>query len=95
MHAPDDKLPSLKVLTVGQAAKLCNAAPRTVSRWFDSGKLRGYRIPGSQDRRIPREHLIRFLTENGMPLGDLAETPVEAAVQPQEIMTVWGAVPQW
>jgi DNA-binding response OmpR family regulator len=44
-----------------------------VSKWFDSGRLRGYRIPGSQDRRIPREHLIRFLKEHGMPLGELED----------------------
>jgi DNA-binding response OmpR family regulator len=44
-----------------------------VSKWFDSGRLRGYRIPGSQDRRIPREHLIKFLKEHGMPLGELEE----------------------
>lgn len=62
-----------KVFTTGQVAKICQVAPRTVSKWFDSGKLRGYRIPGSQDRRIPREHLIRFLKENGMPLGALEE----------------------
>ena len=54
-------------------AKICQVAPRTVSKWFDSGKLRGYRIPGSQDRRIPRDQLIRFLKENGMPLGALEE----------------------
>jgi DNA-binding response OmpR family regulator len=35
--------------------------------------FRGYRIPGSQDRRIPREQLIRFLKEHGMPLGELEE----------------------
>jgi DNA-binding response OmpR family regulator len=38
--------------------------------------LRGYRIPGSQDRRIPREHLIRFLKEHGMPLGELEDEAV-------------------
>ena len=59
-----------KVFTTGQVAKICKVAPRTVSKWFDSGRLRGYRIPGSQDRRIPREHLLRFLKEHGMPLGD-------------------------
>jgi DNA-binding response OmpR family regulator len=47
-----------------------------VSKWFDSGRLRGYRIPGSQDRRIPREHLIRFLKEHGMPLGELEDEAV-------------------
>jgi two-component system response regulator RpaA len=62
-----------KVFTTGQVAKICKVAPRTVSKWFDSGRLRGYRIPGSQDRRIPRENLIRFLKEHGMPLGELEE----------------------
>jgi excisionase family DNA binding protein len=62
-----------QVFTTGQVAKICQVAPRTVSKWFDSGKLRGYRIPGSQDRRIPREHLIRFLKDNGMPLGSLEQ----------------------
>jgi two-component system response regulator RpaA len=62
-----------KVFTTGQVAKICKVAPRTVSKWFDSGRLRGYRIPGSQDRRIPREHLIKFLKEHNMPLGELEE----------------------
>ena len=61
------------IFTTGQVAKICTVAPRTVSKWFDSGRLRGYRIPGSQDRRIPREHLIRFLKEHGMPLGELED----------------------
>lgn len=62
---------SRMVYTTGQVAAICKVAPRTVSKWFDSGRLRGYRIPGSQDRRIPREHLVRFLKEHGMPLGDI------------------------
>lgn len=62
-----------KVFTTGQVAKICKVAPRTVSKWFDSGRLVGYRIPGSQDRRIPREHLIRFLKEHQMPLGELED----------------------
>ena len=61
------------IFTTGQVAKICKVSPRTVSKWFDSGRLRGYRIPGSQDRRIPREHLIRFLKEHGMPLGELED----------------------
>jgi len=66
--------PAMKtIFTTGQVAKICKVAPRTVSKWFDSGRLRGYRIPGSQDRRIPREHLIRFLKEHGMPLGELED----------------------
>ena len=62
-----------KVFTTGQVAKICKVAPRTVSKWFDSGRLKGYRIPGSQDRRIPLTYLINFLKEHGMPLGDLED----------------------
>lgn len=63
----------MKVFTTGQVAKICKVAPRTVSKWFDSGRLKGYRIPGSQDRRIPREYLIKFLKEHNMPLGELED----------------------
>jgi excisionase family DNA binding protein len=59
------------VLTTGEVARICNVAPRTVSKWFDSGKLRGYRIPGSKDRRFPLQQLIRFMRAHGMPLEGL------------------------
>lgn len=59
------------VLTTGQVARICNVAPRTVSKWFDTGQLRGYRIPGSKDRRIPIQSLIRFMKAHGMPLNGL------------------------
>ena len=59
------------VLTTGQVAKICNVAPRTVSKWFDSGQLRGYRIPGSKDRRIPLSQLIRFMKAHNIPLDGL------------------------
>lgn len=55
------------VLTTGDVARICNVAPRTVSKWFDNGQLRGYRIPGSKDRRIPVSELIRFMKANNMP----------------------------
>jgi excisionase family DNA binding protein len=59
------------VLTTGQVAQLCGVAPRTVVQWFDSGNLDGYRVPGSSYRRIPRESLVRFCKEHGMPLQDV------------------------
>ncbi|MHC4792629.1 MAG: helix-turn-helix domain-containing protein, partial [Planctomycetota bacterium] len=55
------------VLTTGEVAKICNVAPRTVSKWFDSGQLKGYRIPGSKDRRIPVSELMRFMKVHNMP----------------------------
>jgi excisionase family DNA binding protein len=59
------------VLTTGEVAKICNVAPRTVSKWFDSGALKGYRIPGSKDRRIPVSQLVRFMKAHGIPLDGI------------------------
>jgi len=44
-----------------------------VAKWFDSGRLKGFLVPGSRFRRIPRENFIKFLKEHGMPLGSLEE----------------------
>ncbi|HOW70180.1 MAG TPA: response regulator [Phycisphaerae bacterium] len=59
------------VLTTGEVAKICKVAPRTVSKWFDTGQLRGYRIPGSRDRRIPLPQLVRFMKVHGIPLDGI------------------------
>ena len=59
------------VLTTGEVAKICNVASRTVSKWFDSGQLRGYRIPGSKDRRIPVTSLVKFMKSHGIPMDGL------------------------
>ena len=59
------------ILTTGEVAKICNVAPRTVSKWFDSGQLQGYRIPGSKDRRIPLASLIKFMKAHNIPLDGL------------------------
>ena len=59
------------VLTTGEVAKICNVAPRTVSKWFDSGQLKGYRIPGSKDRRIPLNNLLQFMKEHNIPMDGI------------------------
>lgn len=59
------------ILTTGEVAKICNVAPRTVSKWFDSGQLRGYRIPGSKDRRIPLNALLKFMKEHSIPMDGI------------------------
>lgn len=60
------------VLTTGEVAKICQVAPRTVSKWFDSGQLGGYRIPGSKDRRIPVAELYRFMKAHGIPVEGIS-----------------------
>lgn len=57
----------MRVFTTGQVAKICKVAPRTVSKWFDSKDLVGYRIPSSKDRRIPEANLREFMSINEMP----------------------------
>jgi excisionase family DNA binding protein len=71
-------------LTTGEVAKICNVAPRTVSKWFDSGALRGYRIPGSKDRRIPLPQLIRFMKQHNMPLNGLMTGAVRVLIVDDE-----------
>src|SRR5690242_17023152 len=78
------------VLTTGEVAKICSVAPRTVSKWFDSGALHGYRIPGSKDRRIPLNQLIRFMKQHGMPLNGLmtGQTRILIVDDEQDIVEV-------
>ncbi len=59
------------VFTTGEVADICKVSQQTVIRCFDSGKLKGFRVPGSKFRRIPRESLLEFMKENGIPLDSL------------------------
>ena len=62
-----------KVFSTGEAAGICKISQQTIIRCFDSGKLEGFRVPGSRFRRIPRESLVKFMRENEIPLGMLEE----------------------
>ena len=75
---------SKNVLTTGEVARICNVAARTVSKWVDSGKLRGYRIPGSRDRRIPVNELSRFMKEHHMPMEALGTTTTRILIAASE-----------
>ena len=59
------------VFTTGEAAKICKVSQQTIIRCFDSGQLKGFRVPGSRFRRIPRELLFSFMKENGIPTDAL------------------------
>jgi len=59
------------VFTTGEAAKVCKVSQQTIIRCFDSGQLKGFRVPGSRFRRIPREQLFSFMKENGIPTDAL------------------------
>ncbi len=59
------------VFTTGEAAKICKVSQQTIIRCFDSGQLKGFRVPGSRFRRIPREQLYVFMRDNGIPTDAL------------------------
>ena len=68
------------ILTTGQVAQICKVAPRTVTKWFDTGQLKGYRIPGGRDRRIPATELIRFMKVHNMPTEELEHDKVRILI---------------
>ncbi len=59
------------VFTTGEAAEICKVSQQTIIRCFDSGRLKGFRVPGSRFRRIPREALIAFMKDNNIPPDSL------------------------
>jgi excisionase family DNA binding protein len=60
-----------RVFTTGEAATVCKVSQQTIIRCFDSGRLTGFRVPGSKFRRIPRDELIRFMKSNNIPIDAL------------------------
>lgn len=59
------------VFTTGEAAKICKVSQQTIIRCFDNGQLKGFRVPGSRFRRIPREALYKFMKDNDIPTDAL------------------------
>ncbi len=63
-----------QVFTTGEAAEICKVSQQTIIRCFDSGRLHGFRVPGSRFRRIPRVELLRFMKANEIPTDLLEST---------------------
>lgn len=60
-------------MTTGQVAKACSCSPKLVAKWIDTGLLKGYKLPGSQDRRVERADLEAFAEKHGMALQEESE----------------------
>ena len=76
------------VFTTGEAAKICKVSQQTIIRCFDSGQLRGFRVPGSRFRRIPRDILFRFMKENGIPTDALESGRRKALIVDDDVELV-------
>ena len=62
-----------KDFSISQAAYICDVSPKVMRNRFDSGKVKGYRLPLSEYRRIPRDELIKFCEQSGISLERLDE----------------------
>lgn len=83
-----------KIFTTGEAAQICKVSQQTIIRCFDSGRLTGFRVPGSRFRRIPREELLRFMRENDIPTDPLESGPRRVLIVDDDpgivrLMTEW------
>jgi hypothetical protein len=56
------------LLSTGGVARLLRVAHGTAAKLIDSGQIRGYRIPGSGDRRVAMPDLVAFCEANGIPV---------------------------
>lgn len=56
------------ILTVKVAADLLNLAVSTVRKLLDSGELKGYRVPGSNERRISAPNLHIYMVKSKIPV---------------------------
>tara|TARA_B100000579_G_scaffold424660_1_gene429363 strand:+ start:399 stop:941 length:543 start_codon:yes stop_codon:yes gene_type:complete len=70
-----EELANKQVFTTGEAAKICNVSQQTIIRCFDSGRLQGFKVPGSRFRRIPRAELVRFMHLNGIDASNMESGP--------------------
>lgn len=76
------------VFTTGEAAKICKVSQQTIIRCFDSGQLKGFRVPGSRFRRIPRDILFRFMKDNGIPTDALESGKRKALIVDDDLELV-------
>lgn len=68
-----------KVLTTGQIAQVFGVSAKLAGQWIDSGFLRGYRIPGSNDRRVTISEARAFAQREHLPVEGLGD-PTEFVV---------------
>ena len=60
----------MKTLTSGEIASYCDVNLRTVIRWIESGKLKGFKLPGRGNNRVLVEDFVAFLERHDMPIPD-------------------------
>ena len=60
---------SQTLYTTGEVAAKTGLSQQTIIRCFDSGRIGGFRVPGSSSRRITHEALVNFMRSHGIPMA--------------------------
>ena len=75
----------MKTLTTGDIARYLDVNQRTVIRWLDSGRLKGFKLPGRGNNRVLVSDFIGFLEQNQMPVPESLRHS-QAAQQPRVLL---------
>ena len=59
----------MDVLTISDASKLCGVSLKTITNWIEQGHIKAHKTVGGH-RRILREDLYRFMTQQKIPLPE-------------------------
>ncbi len=80
-NGTDKPPPAGRCLTTTQMAKACEVAPAMISKWFDSGRLKGHRVrqKSRSVRQIPLESALQFARENNLEYAIPALCPKEVS----------------
>jgi excisionase family DNA binding protein len=62
---PEHEYDGANWLTTGQIATRLGVSSRLVAKWIDTGKLIGFRLPYSKDRRVHADVLAEFEEAHG------------------------------
>ncbi len=74
--------------STSEVAAYCHVTPDTIRKWAEAGRIHVFKTPGGH-RRIRREDLIKFLSENGIPVHtDLNEGGIRILVVEPELSAV-------
>lgn len=80
----------MKTLTTGDIAHYMDVNQRTVIRWLDSGRLKGFKLPGRGNNRVLVSDFISFLEQNQIPVPESLQQyqTVEQHVAPAKVLLV-------
>lgn len=58
---------SKQSFSTSEVARFCHVTPDTIRKWAEAGRIPVFKTPGGH-RRIRRDDLLQFLTDNGIPV---------------------------